>query len=304
MLSSGGRSLLSFLGSNTVTKLSTRNTVIVSRVYKPPLVGVNGKREELTGRVPQKLIDKSVIHTDDDKYMIYQIESTKTHDQPVKVILLKTIEDYGVKGQIISPPSTRANRDLLLTKLAVYHNQENLEKYADIVIPEDTKMFSSQTALLMTRKWAKKTVSVDMSLDNEWRLEKWHLVAMFRKYRLWLTEDQIHIPSEESQGKISGPDINLENKEFIVQITINNFDKVKVRCRIHQVSRKNPEKESNHKFWYSIPSEPVWETERQELEDMPRRKLPWRMRQEKQYQHIVQFYDDLQAKRLAKLVGS
>ncbi len=80
-------------------------------------------------------------------------------------------------------PSTRGNRDLLLTGLAVYHNEENLQKYADIIIPENTQLYSSDIAQQMVWRWGRKTVSVDVSWDNKWTLEKWHVVAAFRKYK-------------------------------------------------------------------------------------------------------------------------
>ena len=40
-------------------------------MYKPPLVGI--KESAIRARVPQKLIDDSVIHTEDDKYMVYKV---------------------------------------------------------------------------------------------------------------------------------------------------------------------------------------------------------------------------------------
>ena len=40
--------------------------------------------------------------------------------------------------------------------------------------------------------------------------------------RLWVTEDQIEIPG----GQITGPDLNMNYKEFIVNLTVNDFDKV------------------------------------------------------------------------------
>ena len=40
--------------------------------------------------------------------------------------------------------------------------------------------------------------------------------------RLWVTEDQIVIPG----GQITGPDLNMNYKEFIVNLTVNDFDKV------------------------------------------------------------------------------
>jgi len=314
MLSTGGRNLTaaatggktwtSFLGLNTtVTKLSSRNAVIVSRVYKPPLVGI--KENSLRARVPQKLIDDSVIHTEDDKYMVYKVEENQDDkDTHVKLILLKTVEEFGIKGQIISPPSTRGNRDLLLTGLAVYHNEENLQKYADIIIPENTQLYSSDIAQQMVWRWGRKTVSVDVSWDNKWTLEKWHVVAAFRKYKTFVTEDQVSVPGLEKGGVITGPDPDINNKEFIAVLTINKVDKVKVRCRIHQVSRRQPDKQVDVKHFCHHFAEPVWEHEREELEDMPRKNIPRKLRQDSDYADLVAKHDHWRAKRLAKILAS
>ena len=48
----------------------TRNTVIVKRVHKPPLIGNNPME------TPQKIVDKAVVHSDDDKWMLYEVEKS------------------------------------------------------------------------------------------------------------------------------------------------------------------------------------------------------------------------------------
>lgn len=293
MLSSG-RSLVGLLGKS-VTKLSTRNTVIVKRVWKPPLV----KSHTGSWKVSQKKIDESVVHTEDDKYMVYEVEQERHPKNNVKIILLKNVELYGIKGQIISPPSVYANRDLLLPGLAVYHNEENLEKYSEIVIPEGTKLHSSEIARKIARRWGSKKVAVNLSMETPWTLEKWHIIASLRKYRLWVTEDQIQIPG----GQITGPDLNMNYKEFIVILTVNDFDKIKVRCSIN-LNSKYPEKNTLNPFWYCDLSEPVWEHERQELYEMPRRHVPFRMREDKNFAEKVEAYDQWKADRLKKLMDS
>ena len=54
-----------------------------------------------------------------------------------------------------------------------------------------------------------------------------------RKFGTWVKLDKITIPG----GDIVGPDLNLENKEFIAVAEINNFEKIKLRCRIHHISQ-------------------------------------------------------------------
>ena len=181
---------------------------------------------------PRHVVDKSVVHTDDDKYMVYEIEEKEQPHQLVKVILLRNVDDYGVKGQIVTFPDLEVHRDLLLLGYAVYHNPQNMEKYSDIIIPEDTTMNSSESARLLANHWSKRVLDVCMNMDNAWTIDRWHIKAALRKHKTWAQEENIEIPG----GSISGPNLDLENKEFIAVLTINNFEKVKIRCRIHHLT--------------------------------------------------------------------
>ena len=61
------------------------------------------KPETSTGRTPletpQHLVDKSIIGADDDKWLIYEVEEKSQPHHNVKLILLRNVDDYGVKGQ-------------------------------------------------------------------------------------------------------------------------------------------------------------------------------------------------------------
>jgi hypothetical protein len=54
---------------------------------------------------PQHLVDKSVVGSDDDKWLIYEVEEKAQHHHDVKLILLRNVDDYGVKGQVSFNPS-------------------------------------------------------------------------------------------------------------------------------------------------------------------------------------------------------
>jgi len=177
--------------------------------------------------------------------MVYEIEEKFQPPQTVKVILLRNVDDYGVKGQIISFPDLEVHRDLLLLGYAVYHNKQNLEKYSDIIIPEETKMNSSESARLLAMKWSKRVLDICMNMDNSWTIEKWHIKIALRKHRTWTSEENIKIPG----GEISGPNLDLENKEFIAILSINNFEKVKIRCRIHHLTT-DPSRAIKLESWY------------------------------------------------------
>ena len=116
-----------------------------------------------------------------------------------------------------------------------------------------------------------------MSSTNPWTLEPWHIKATLRKHKVWCSEDDIQIPG----GRIQGPDTELENKEFIAVLTINNKEKLKIRCRVHHIGEaevwgvhgltqllKYDSIKVENKAWYLQLAEPVWEHERQELSDM------------------------------------
>jgi ribosomal protein L9 len=96
------------------------------------------------------------------------------------MILLRNVDDYGVKGQIVSVPYTHAHKHILLPGFGVYHSPENVARYAHLLLPEDTRFSSSESARQMANYWAKRVLDVGMSRDNEWRLEKWHIRAAYR----------------------------------------------------------------------------------------------------------------------------
>ena len=113
--------------------------------------------------------------------MVYEVEESFQPHQMVKVILLRNVDDYGVKGQVVTFPDVAVHRDLLLLGYAVYHNLENVEKYSDILIPEETQMNSSESARVLAIKWSKRTLDVCMNMDNAWTIEKWHIKAGLEK---------------------------------------------------------------------------------------------------------------------------
>ena len=94
---------------------------------------------------PQHLVDKSVVGSDDDKWLIYEVEEKSQLHHDVKLILVRNVDDYGVKGQVglrrgigiqqhfrppqvVSVPFHLAHPKLLLPGFAVYHTDENVEK--------------------------------------------------------------------------------------------------------------------------------------------------------------------------------
>jgi large subunit ribosomal protein L9 len=54
----------------------------------------------------------------------------------------------------------------------------------------------------------------------------------FRRAGIHVPEDAISLPEEP----ICGPNMEIENKFFLVTVTINNTEKVSVKCIIHHRS--------------------------------------------------------------------
>jgi len=260
--------------------IQSRNTVIVKRVHKPPLIKIPGVTPLET---PQRIIDNSVVHSDDDRWMLYEVDEKFQPHHKIKLILLRNVDDYGRKGQIVDVYFHEAYKYLLLPKFAVYHSEENVEAYKDIIIPEGVNVYSSETARAFINYFSKRVFDVCMNIEVSWTIEPWHIKASLRKHKIWVKSEDILIPG----GKIEGPDMTLENKEFISILTINNKEKMKLRCRIHHIG----EGEVEEKGWYIKQAEPVWEEERQELLDMNRAPPGKKLKEKKELKEDIDAYN-------------
>jgi len=276
-----------------LTRASTRNTVIVKRVYQPPLV-VAPHRGPL--EIDQRVIDQAAVDADDDKYLVYELEEKAQQQETVKVILLRAVDDYGVRGQIVSFPSVAVYRDLILPGLAVYYSEAAAARHAAILIPETTRMNSSETARLFAMKWSKRVLDVCLSMDHPWTVEPWHVKASLRKHRVWAEDEHIEIPG----GAIHGPNLDLENKEFVAILTINNLEKVKLRCRIHHHTF-DADRQISLPSWYFRQAEPVWEAERQTLLDMNRQPPSYKLRTNTKLAPDMAAYKQWKSDRLDRL---
>ena len=94
--------------------------------------------------------------------------------------MLRNVDDYGKKGQVIEVEFSLAYKDLLLPKFAVYHSEENCEKYKDILIPEGEEVFSSPSAQVFYNTFSKRVFDVCMNITNSWTVQPWHIKATLR----------------------------------------------------------------------------------------------------------------------------
>lgn len=135
-----------------------------------------------------------------------------------------------------------ARVDLLLPGFAVYASEENLEKYRDILIPEEDRVFSSpyikkvvqlgvlyhclhsvprrRRSLQLLPILRRKVLPLSMNIDNEWTLEPWHIQTCLERIMLSVPEECIKLP----KTPISGPNMSNEGKEFLVYITVRIRD--------------------------------------------------------------------------------
>ena len=241
----------------------------------------------------QKELDEAVAHTDDDKWMLYEVVEKAQRHHDVKLILLRNVDDYGKKGQVVEAEFGNAHRHLLLPGFAVYHTEENCQKYKNILIPEGEGEFSSPQVKDFYNFFCKRVFDICMNIENSWTIEPWHIKATLRKHKVWVQEKDIELPG----GKIEGPNMDLENKEFIAVVTINNKEKLKVRCRIHHIG----EGEVENRGWYLQQAEPVWETERQELLDMNKAPPNKNLRSMKEFKKDIEIYDKWRNEREERL---
>jgi len=74
-------------------------------------------------------------------------------------------------------------------------------------------------------------LAIIVNKDNPWTIEKWHVRAAFRRAGFWVPDDAIEMYKPERL--ISGPNLDLEGKQFLVSVKINNYEQTLVRCKIH-----------------------------------------------------------------------
>ncbi|XP_053613295.1 large ribosomal subunit protein bL9m [Plodia interpunctella] len=196
-------------------KQQTRNTFVLKRRWPPPLHKKGGKLPKMKGR-----------------HFVYDlVQDTNTVRQPdVKVILKQFVDGVGNMGDVLSLRPTIAYRDYLMPGLAVYATPEMAVKYKsndDKPKTEDT--YSSPFVKRTLKELSNLVLQITMSKLQPWTLQPWHVKASFRKCGFVVPEHAIEMPSIE----IKGPDLTLQEKEFLVTVTINKTEKVNVRCRIH-----------------------------------------------------------------------
>ncbi|CAG9565477.1 unnamed protein product [Danaus chrysippus] len=193
----------------------TRNTFILKRRWPPPLHKQGGKPGKMKAR-----------------HFVYDLieDTSVSKKQDVQVILNQFVEGVGNAGDLLTLRPTIAYRDFLMPGLAVYASPENISKFkVEENKPKVESEFSSPYAQRTMGCLSRLVLQITMSKTNPWTLEPWHVKTSFRKAGFVVPEHAITMPPV----KISGPNLELQEKEFYVTVKINNKEQVNVRCRIH-----------------------------------------------------------------------
>lgn len=241
-----------FLLPNELLYQPARTTFILKRKF-PTQLHKKGK--------PQKTLRS--------RHYVYElVQDTSAERQPnVDVILTTFVEGLGNVGDKVSVKPNKAYNQLLLPGLAVYASPENEKKYMDAIDDKNVTRYSTPTAAYTVKTLSRMLLSVVMNKETPWTLQPWHVKASFRKCGYNVPEEAITLPEKP----ISGPNLDLESKEFFVTVTINKQEKVNVRCRLHHWSTEVAARLPHvHNFW-EIPAEPILPEQAPILEALPKK---------------------------------
>lgn len=170
-------------------------------------------------------------------YIYEQVEDTNARPfGTLKVILLQHVEELGIPGDIVEVEAPYGRFQLISAKKADYYCDYNLKKYKQLIESGAEGRTGPSSAFVMTtvRKLAKEVILLEMNSKEQWQLQKWHVKVALRKAGYVVPEEAIRLP----ETSINGPDIEgKEGKDLAVEITINNKEKVAVRCMIHHMGQ-------------------------------------------------------------------
>jgi len=238
---------LSFPNISSLTNLQQiRTTYVVERRFPAPLTK------------PQKQASLRAKH-----YVYDTVEDNNCRPQRlIPVLLRKYVEDVGQPGEIVTVKEQTARLMIMMNK-AAYPSKENLERFGHDQAKQKT--YSSKYAATTINELTKFVLNVSMNKENPWTLEPWHIRSAFRKAGVCVPESAIVMP----EAVISGPDLAIEGKEFYITVTINNLEKVTVRCRIHHWATNLRDKVPRVRDHWKFPVEPIFVDDKEIMKKLP-----------------------------------
>ncbi|KAL0270265.1 UNVERIFIED_CONTAM: hypothetical protein PYX00_007732 [Menopon gallinae] len=198
------------------------------------------------------------------KHYYYLLEEhTHAKKQPnIEMVLVKNVENVGNIGDIVKIPQLKAYEYFILTGAAVFATPENVKKFG-VLKKEDSIPIHIQQIL---KKLSKTHVPVIMHKENPWTLERWHVRVALRNINVMCTDECIELPKEQ----ISGPNMDINEKDFLIYLTMNDKYRTPMRCRLFQISPNevNVNLAYNPKF-YMEPINAIFPEEQKLLEEVP-----------------------------------
>lgn len=217
------------LDSETINVLAKRSVVILKRKVKLPFQPSQYNRL-IVGPFLREPVYKEPRPVAD--FIFEEVEDTdKIEESKLSLILLKTIDELGVQGDIVEVERNYGRFHLLSSNSAVYASEYNLKKYRELIESgaKDRKGPSSAYVMTTLKKLQQELILVAVNDVNPWTITTKHLRVAFRAAGYSIPEDCIELPEEP----ISGPDVeNKHGLEFVTIVTINNQEKAKVRCMV------------------------------------------------------------------------
>ncbi|XP_054711538.1 39S ribosomal protein L9, mitochondrial-like [Uloborus diversus] len=235
--------------------LPSRSTFIVKRVNPVPL-------SRLTA--PRPRILKA-------RHFVYEtVEDTDLTEAPdIQVVLTSFVDGIGDVGDVISVQAEFGRNSLLLPRKALYATPENIEKYGVIkkTRPERSKYSSIHSGVTM-RCLSKMAIPVYMNSQEPWVIENNHVQVAFRNEGYCVPLNAIEMPS----NPIEGPDESKEAKDFAVYVTINNTERIPVRCKLFHI-KLGFETAKLSEEYYTEKGDPILDDQKELLDSMPKPEL-------------------------------
>lgn len=226
-----------------------QNTFILKRRYPPSLHKKNDKQRFLK-----------------PKHFIYDlVEDTNVRRKEfLDLILTQYVAGLGNVGTRVSMHPNKAYPVLLLPKLADYASPENIEKYTKLAVDQQDKTPFSSASVEKTIKYlSKRLIKIEMSKNVPWTLEKWHIRANLRRFGIYVPEEAITMP----ERSISGPNLDIERKQFYITLTINNREQVKMRCIVCHWPTDMAGQTYVEEYW-KLPPEPIFPEDKPILDSL------------------------------------
>uniref|UniRef100_A0A0K0F7B5 Large ribosomal subunit protein bL9m n=1 Tax=Strongyloides venezuelensis TaxID=75913 RepID=A0A0K0F7B5_STRVS len=200
-----------------------RNTWVLRRLVVPESTPV-GKYQRNPNELPEL-----------QRYEVVENKNTKPAGD-IRVILLCDVEGVGYQFDVLNIGRKLARTDLLLTGKAAYASPFDLQYYAKM--KESMKDELSKRVRIpyeyvkLRRELQKLIIPINVSMENEWKLNNEILICSLRYSGINVQDDCISILGEE----ISGPNFEIEGKIVDFNILINNEYSIPMKGKISHIS--------------------------------------------------------------------